>query len=151
MNDQSSNSTTQFSEPDGVLPPVQQPAITQVPPTTSMPEPILMGDGGVPMSTPAAPLPPAPVPPPMQLTTTGQPLPPVTVAPDSPQTMPDSRALVATPEEAADGDLIEKEWVVKAKQIVEHTIEDPFKQQNELNKVRGQYMKKRYNRDIGTE
>jgi Txe/YoeB family toxin of Txe-Axe toxin-antitoxin module len=66
------------------------------------------------------------------------------------QTVPTSRALVATPEEAADSDLIEKEWVIKAKQIVEHTAEDPFQQQQELSKMKADYMKKRYNKDIGT-
>ncbi len=66
------------------------------------------------------------------------------------QTVPTSRALVATPEEAADSDLIEKEWVIKAKQIVEHTAEDPFQQQEELSKMKADYMKKRYNKDIGS-
>lgn len=66
-----------------------------------------------------------------------------------PQTVPIDRALVPTPEEAADSDLIEKEWVMKAKQIVEHTAEDPYKQQEELSKIKADYMKKRYNKDIG--
>lgn len=66
------------------------------------------------------------------------------------QTVPTSRALVNTPEEASDSDLIEKEWVLKAKQIVEHTAEDPFAQQEELSKMKSDYLKKRYNKDIGT-
>lgn len=66
------------------------------------------------------------------------------------QTVPTSRALVTTPEEAADSDLIEKEWVIKAKQIVEHTAEDPFRQQEELSKMKADYMKKRYNKDVGS-
>lgn len=66
------------------------------------------------------------------------------------QTVPTSRALVTTPEEASDSDLIEKEWVLKAKQIVEHTSEDPYVQQQELNKMKADYMKKRYNKDIGS-
>lgn len=69
---------------------------------------------------------------------------------DSPQTVPDSRALIPVPDEAADNDLIEKEWVLKAKQIVEHTSEDPFLQQQELSKIKADYMKKRYNKDLGT-
>lgn len=66
------------------------------------------------------------------------------------QSIPPSRALIPTPEEAADADLIEKEWVLKAKQIVEHTAEDPFSQQEELSKMKADYMKKRYNKDLGT-
>lgn len=66
------------------------------------------------------------------------------------QPIPPSRALIPTPEEAADNDLIEKEWVLKAKQIVEHTAEDPFSQQQELSKMKADYMKKRYNKDLGT-
>lgn len=53
------------------------------------------------------------------------------------------------PEEAGDNDLIEKEWVLKAKQIVEHTAEDPFNQQEELSKMKAEYLKKRYNKNLG--
>lgn len=73
----------------------------------------------------------------------------VPVVPDG-QTMPDSHALVPMPEAAADSDLIEKEWVLKAKQIVEKTAEDPFAQSEELGKMKSEYLKKRYNKDIGT-
>lgn len=52
------------------------------------------------------------------------------------------------PDEAADSDLIEKEWVVKAKQIVDHTADDPYLQQAQLTRVKADYMKKRYNKDI---
>jgi hypothetical protein len=64
------------------------------------------------------------------------------------QTVPDARALVPVPGEAADSDLIEKEWVLKAKQIVEHTADDPFRQQEELSKMKADYLKKRYNKDL---
>ncbi len=71
--------------------------------------------------------------------------------PDDPQqTIPDSRSLIVVPDEASDSDLIEKEWVIKAKQIVEHTAEDPYLQQQELSKMKADYMKKRYNKDLGT-
>lgn len=49
---------------------------------------------------------------------------------------------------AADADLIEKEWVEKAKQIVAHTTGDPFSQNKEINKMKADYIKKRYNKDI---
>lgn len=49
---------------------------------------------------------------------------------------------------AEDADLIEKTWVEKAKQIVTETHGDPHKQNNEINKVKADYIKKRYNKDI---
>lgn len=56
---------------------------------------------------------------------------------------------VDIPEEAADVDLIEKEWVDKAKQIVEHTLDDPYSQQEALSQMKAEYLKKRYNKDTG--
>jgi hypothetical protein len=52
------------------------------------------------------------------------------------------------PSLADDKDLIEKEWVNKAKQIVEHNREDPYEQSKELTIFKADYMKKRYNRTI---
>ena len=51
---------------------------------------------------------------------------------------------------AEDVDLIEKEWVKRAKDIVEKTINDPQAQSEELSKVKADYIKKRYNRDVAT-
>ncbi len=45
-------------------------------------------------------------------------------------------------------DLIEKEWVDKAKQIVEQTRNDPYKQSEELTLFKADYMKKRYGKTI---
>lgn len=47
-----------------------------------------------------------------------------------------------------DGDLIEKAWVEKAKQIVERTRDDPFRQSEELTIFKADYMKKRYGKTI---
>jgi hypothetical protein len=55
---------------------------------------------------------------------------------------------VALPTDAEDTDLIEKEWVERAKQIVEHTREDPYEQQRALSQMKADYLKKRYNKDI---
>ena len=49
---------------------------------------------------------------------------------------------------AEDVDLIEKEWVVRAKQIVEQTKFDPFVQNKELAKMKAEYIKSRYKKDI---
>lgn len=49
---------------------------------------------------------------------------------------------------AEDIDLIEKIWVKKAKEIVEATNGDPHKQTDQINKMKVEYIKKRYNKDI---
>lgn len=49
---------------------------------------------------------------------------------------------------AADADLIEKEWVVRAKAIVEKNKTDPYKESKEINKIKADYQKKRYNREL---
>ena len=52
------------------------------------------------------------------------------------------------PTAASDTDLIEKEWVEKAKAIVEQTRSDPHLQNKEISKFKADYMKKRYNKTI---
>lgn len=54
----------------------------------------------------------------------------------------------ATPVAAADDDLIEREWVDKAKQIVDGTKEDPYQQNRQLAAFKADYMKKRYGKTI---
>ncbi len=54
----------------------------------------------------------------------------------------------AMPQIADDTDLIEKEWVEKAKQIVEQTAHDPHAQIQAINRVKVDYLKKRYNKDV---
>ena len=53
-----------------------------------------------------------------------------------------------SPAIADDADLIEKEWVEKAKEIVAQTKHDPFLQNKEVNKMKADYLKKRYNKDL---
>ncbi len=58
-------------------------------------------------------------------------------------------ALAATDDlEAEDGDLIEKAWIQKAKAIVNQTQNDPYKQTTEINKVKKEYIQKRYHKDV---
>lgn len=49
---------------------------------------------------------------------------------------------------ADDADLIEKEWVMRAKHIVEQTKQDPYTQNKEVTKLKAEYLKKRYNKDV---
>lgn len=49
---------------------------------------------------------------------------------------------------AGDDDLIEKEWVDKAKRIIQETRSDPYAQEKEVSKLQADYMKKRYGKDV---
>ena len=73
--------------------------------------------------------------------------PPVTTA-DPALTVPPAGSAAGSPAIADDGDLIEKEWVLKAKHIVEQTKHDPHEQTKAVNRVKADYLKKRYNKDI---
>lgn len=59
-----------------------------------------------------------------------------------------SVAKLDVPESADDLDLIEKEWVRKAKEIVDATQGDPYSQNSQINQMKVEYIKKRYNKDI---
>ena len=61
---------------------------------------------------------------------------------------PQAATQTALPALADDSDLIEKEWVEKAKAIVAGTRDDPFIQNREVNRFKAEYIKKRYNKDI---
>lgn len=92
---------------------------------------------------------------------TRQPVTAVALPQDTPTTMPATPAVPATPPSpptpvhagatggiADDVDLIEKEWVDKAKAIVEATQDDPRKQKSEMSKVKAEYIQKRFNKTI---
>lgn len=57
-------------------------------------------------------------------------------------------AEVAAPPMADDGDLIEKEWVHKVKQVVHGTAHDPYEQNRQFTKLKADYMQKRYGKSI---
>ncbi len=59
-------------------------------------------------------------------------------------------AAIVLPDEASDIDLIEKEWVLKAKHIVAETMHDPYAQQYQISHMKADYMRKRYNKDLQT-
>lgn len=79
-----------------------------------------------------------------------QPMPPMVNAGDQSvhgQSAP-ATASQHSPQIADDSDLIEKEWVTKAKHIVEQTKHDPYVENQEVNKMKADYLKKRYNKDL---
>ena len=55
----------------------------------------------------------------------------------------------ANPTVASDGDVIEKEWITKAKSIVSKTSDNPHQQQHQVSKLMIDYVLKRYGRKIG--
>lgn len=52
------------------------------------------------------------------------------------------------PQVASDDDVIEKEWVDKAKQIVSQTKDDPYIQEKEVSRLQADYLKKRYGKEL---
>lgn len=59
-----------------------------------------------------------------------------------------STVVAQTPAVAEDKDDIEKEWISKAKRIVEQTKFDPYLQERAVSRLQADYMKKRFNKDI---
>jgi hypothetical protein len=73
------------------------------------------------------------------------PLPPPTVTVPQPVVNDDTTG----PTLAADDDLIEKEWVDKAKKIIAETQNDPYKREKAIGKLQADYLKKRYGKELG--
>jgi hypothetical protein len=70
------------------------------------------------------------------------------VVTDDDQTVQTTPVQSDTPSIADDVDVIEKEWVDKAKSIVDKTKDDPHVQNKEVSILKADYMKKRYGKDI---
>jgi hypothetical protein len=70
---------------------------------------------------------------------------PQPVAPAAPVAVP-----VGTPAQATDDDTdaLDEEWINKAKAIVEQTKHDPRLESHELSKVKADYLRIRYNKQI---
>jgi len=54
-----------------------------------------------------------------------------------------------SPAIAADDDLIEKEWVDRAKKIIADTRDDPARREKEVGRLQVDYLKKRYGKELG--
>lgn len=63
---------------------------------------------------------------------------------DSAATGDDGAAMLAN-----DDDLIETEWVNRAKKILDETKDDPYKREYEISKLQIEYIRQRYGRIIG--
>lgn len=74
----------------------------------------------------------------------------IPVAPVAPPPPPPVQATPSnTPLVAADEDLIEKEWVDKAKEIIEQTKDDPHARTQKVNELQRDYLQKRYGKVVG--
>lgn len=97
-----------------------------------------------PAAAPAVPAP-TPVPDPMPAPATAtSPVMPPSDTPGVPTVTP----LPGTPAIADDVDVIEKEWVDKAEQVVEQTKDDPYAEEEAVEKLQVDYLKKRYDHDV---
>lgn len=76
-----------------------------------------------------------------------QPSPPPPAPPPAPADEA-ATAAVSAPDVADDVDVIEKEWVDRAKKIIAETKDDPHTQEEEFEKLQVEYHRKRYGRDI---
>jgi len=74
---------------------------------------------------------------------------PVLTPPVLPTTTDDSVINDSIPLVAGDDDLIEKEWVDKAKKIIAETKDDPYKREYEVGKLQADYLRKRYGKELG--
>ena len=76
------------------------------------------------------------------------PVPPVQSQAAATQAGVSNTTTISVPAVADDQDLIEKEWVAKAKNIVEKNRNDPYQQSQELTVFKNDYLSKRYNKTI---
>lgn len=75
---------------------------------------------------------------------TGAPIAPVAIPTTDTPTV-----VTGSPVVAADEDVIEKEWVDKAKQILLETKDDPHGRTEKVNQLQKDYLKKRYGKELG--
>ena len=81
--------------------------------------------------------------------------------PPDPTTVPDDEEITGTTNKremsgrrtppANDNDRIEREWIDRAKSIVIKSQNDPHKQNSEMSRVKAEYIKKRFNKNIPTD
>ncbi len=55
-----------------------------------------------------------------------------------------------TPSIANDNEIIEKEWVDKAKKVIAETKDNPYLREQEVSKLQADYLLKRYGRKLGS-
>lgn len=71
------------------------------------------------------------------------------IAPVADVTATQAPVATTSPLIAADEDLIEKEWVDKAKEIIQQTRDDPYARTQKVNELQRDYLQKRYGKVVG--
>ncbi len=61
-----------------------------------------------------------------------------------------AQPVVSSPTIANDDDLIEKEWVDRAKKVLAETRDDPYRREQEVSRLQEDYLMKRYGRKLGS-
>lgn len=90
---------------------------------------------------PSGPVDPAPQ---VPVANTPPPLPQI----QQPVPQPTQQVTDDNPAVAADEDLIEKEWVDKAKKVIAETKHDPYLQEQAVSRLQADYLQKRYNKSV---
>jgi hypothetical protein len=73
----------------------------------------------------------------------------VPLQPPVPNATPTTQSTGTSPAVAGDEDVIEKEWVDKAKQIILETKDDPYGRSARVNELQKDYLRKRYSKELG--
>ena len=122
--------------PGGYAPNIERPLVLPPNPETQVGSAERLEQRGETSSAPAQTMPVLPVLPAV---------PAPTPLPTQPSGVPaDDLPLVAN-----DDDLIEKEWVDKAKKIIIDTKDDPYRREKEVSRLQADYLRKRYGRELG--
>ena len=74
---------------------------------------------------------------------------PVLPQPATDDTQDATAVLTSVPDVAADDDVIEKEWVDKAKHIITETADDPYRREQAVGQLQREYLRKRYGKEVG--
>lgn len=73
---------------------------------------------------------------------------PAPVIVPNPMAQPSAVSIGDTPATAADEDVIEKEWVEKAKKVIAETKHDPYLQEQAVSRLQADYLQKRYGKTV---
>lgn len=80
-----------------------------------------------------------------------QPLPPIPPQPTmASPSAGDTTVTSSNPINANDDDMIEKEWVNRAKQILTQTKDDPYAREKAISELQRDYLMKRYGKQLGS-
>lgn len=113
-----------------------------IPPNYALPE--VRQESDVERSMERSPVEMAPQPP--QQPAVSSPFPANPIAPNNDT----SQSISSNPISANDDDVIEKEWVSRAKQILSQTRDDPYAREKAINELQKDYLMKRYGKQLGS-